>query len=168
MAECLSQSPLLGYVAQQQRSILEVAISRHHTRAFSLMHWIVSTLSKNHIDYGKAINQLKGCIYCSDQDDENAVRLVLKDGLYNGTIYSDADIDEMKKENKSWKRFKDYIRIWLYPASMITSHLDSWFANFKATASPGQRAAGGRVDPRTKKPLLLKIPRAHSKIGSRQ
>jgi Asp-tRNA(Asn)/Glu-tRNA(Gln) amidotransferase A subunit family amidase len=37
---------------------------------------------------------------------------------------------------------------------MITSHLDSWFANFKVTASPGQRAAGGRVDPRTKKPLF--------------
>jgi hypothetical protein len=121
---------------------------------FHFMHRIVSTLNKNHIDYGKAINQLKGCIYWSDQDDENAVRLVLKDGSYNGTTYSDVEIDEMKKENKSWKRFKDYVCIWLYPAAMITSHLDSWFANFKATASPGQPAAGGRVDPRTKKPLF--------------
>jgi hypothetical protein len=118
------------------------------------MHRIGSRLSKNHIDYGKAINELKGCIYWSDQDDENTVHLALKNGSYNGTIYSDAKIDEMKKENRSWKQFKDYIRIWLYPAALITSHLDLWFANFKVTASPGQPAAGGRVDPRTKKPLF--------------
>ena len=58
------------------------------------------------------------------------------------------------KKTKTWKSYHKYLRKDIYPSAEIVQNLDGWFVRYKCTASPGQEPAGGRLDPKTGRPLF--------------
>ena len=71
----------------------------------------------------------------------------------NGKSHTESEISNLK-QSKTWKTHHKHLRKDMCPSSMINQHLEEWFSRHKCTASPGQAPAGGRFDPKTKKPLF--------------
>ena len=65
----------------------------------------------------------------------------------NNKKHSDDDSTQLQQSGLFKKRYACFLQKVIYPAETIVAKLDSWFCEYKATASSGKAAAGGQRDP---------------------
>ena len=118
---------------------------------FYFMNRMIKTLRESHADYALAVRELQFCCYSYHPEDESKLYGALKDGSFNGTKHTEEKIAEMKLEKRWNKRFSPYLRKVIHDANIIKTKLADFKIKFKVTATEGQPAAQGRIDPMSKK-----------------
>ena len=96
---------------------------------YHFINRIYKTLRDRHIDFAKAVLELRACIYHLVPQDEADLLTALKEGTLNGKCHSESQIREMKL-TKQWKRLTQrYCRKVIYPQAKIVTNLDDCLIN---------------------------------------
>ena len=122
---------------------------------FHFMTRIVKTLRDNHIDYRKAIWELKRALYCYEALGYERLMTALKEGLMakDGHKYTDEEITELQHSSKFKERYDKWLRKIIYKPPQLVKNLEKWFIQFKVRHSLGKEEGQGKVDP-----VSLKTP----------
>ena len=128
---------------------------------FHFLQRITKTLRQRHCDHGQALRDLKACIYEEHDEDFQKVIHALKTGLL-GKEYTEEEICEMRATKVFAQRYNKYIRKRIRSAEVIKGKLDEFKVRYKVTASDGQPAARGRLDPKSGQTLFT--PETHDAL----
>ena len=123
---------------------------------FHFLQRIVKTLRPRHIDYGRALRDLKMALYEYNDEDMNNVLQALKEGKMSSSKkqYTEGEIQDLLDTPEFGRRYGKYIRKMIRSKEVIIAKLEEFKVTYKVTASPGKPSARGRRDPRTNQPLF--------------
>jgi hypothetical protein len=112
---------------------------------FHFMQRITKHMRPEHIDYGRALNRLKQCIYRYQEDDEARVLKALEEGTLNGRVYTQEDIQELCYGKKYSSLYGKYLRKVMQAPQQVRLSLSEWWNDFKVTSSSDGSPARGRL-----------------------
>jgi hypothetical protein len=101
---------------------------------FHLLHRVFDTLDAKCELYWKCLVKLKSAVYTYLEDDEAALIVPLKYGMFpkSNQKYPDREIDDLRHSKRRKERYGGYLKKRIMPGATIVHNLSKWIDEFKS------------------------------------